>query len=188
MEIIPTLKTERLELRPFRIEDAKWVELFAGEKVIADNTLFIPHPYPEDLAELWISTHKKLAEDDKEIVWAVTGKSDGEFIGAIGLELNLKYNKGESGYWIGIPYWNKGFATEALASIIKFGFEILKLNKISAHHFSNNAASGKVMLNNGMQKEGYLREEIIKNGKYIDVICYSILSKDYFKNRDNTDK
>lgn len=181
MKTMPKLKSERLTLRPFTLDDAKAVQKLAGDKKIAETTLDMPHPYPDGAAEEWISTHQKQFERNKEIIWAITKNDTGELVGAIGFKLRPEFNKAEFGFWIGVPYWNKGYASEALSSIIKYGFEELDLNKIYAHHFHTNPASGKVMLKNGLKEEGYLREDIIKNGEYIDVKIYCILRSEYDK-------
>ncbi len=180
MNEIPILNTERLILRPFNLSDASRVQKLAGDKRIADTTLFIPHPYPDCAAEEWIASHKNLCIENKEIVWAVTLKSNDELIGAISIHPRPEFNKAEFGYWIGVPFWNNGFASEALKEILRFGFVELKLNKMFAHHFMTNPASGKVMLKNGLKEEGYLREDIIKNDQYIDVKIYGILRSEYF--------
>lgn len=176
---IPKLLTDRLLLRGFTIEDAPVVKQLAGEKEIANTTLNIPHPYPEDAAKVWISGHSKSFNDGKEVNWAICLKESGEVVGAIGLILKFEHDKAETGYWIGIPYWNKGYATEALGAVIKYGFDILKLNKIYAHYFNRNPSSGKVMFKNGMHEEGYLRQDIIKDGAYEDIIYCSILRSEF---------
>lgn len=179
MKTITTLKSERITLRPFSLDDAKDVQRLASDKKIAETTLDIPHPYPDGIAEEWISTHQKEYEENKSIIWAITKNDNNELVGAIGFTLRPKFNKAEFGFWIGVPFWNKGYASEALSVILKCGFEELKLNKIYAHHFVTNQVSGNVMLKNSLKEEGYLREDIVKNGKYIDVKIYSILRSEY---------
>lgn len=179
MKTRPILKSDRLILRPFSLDDAQTVQKLAGDKRIADTTLMIPHPYPGGAAEEWISTHQKLFEENKEIIFAITLKDSNEIIGAIGMMMRPEYNKAEFGYWIGVPYWNMGYASEALQRILKYGFEELKLNKMYAHHFATNPASGKVMIKNNLKEVGYLKEDIIKDGKYIDVKLYEILRSEY---------
>lgn len=179
MKSIPTLKSERLILRSFTSDDAQTVQKLAGNKLIADTTLMIPHPYPDGAAEKWILTHQKLFDENKEIIFAVTLKDTGKLIGAIGLTMRPEFNKAEFGYWIGVPFWNNGYASEALMVILKYGFEELKLNKMYAHHFSTNHASGRVMIKNGLKEVGLLKEDIIKDGKYIDVKLYEILRSEY---------
>ncbi|MBU2492125.1 MAG: GNAT family N-acetyltransferase [Bacteroidetes bacterium] len=176
------IKTERLLLRPFNLNDAKRVQQLAGDKRISDTTLFIPHPYPDGAAEEWISTHKEKAESGNEYVFAITLKDQNDIIGAIGLVVNKTFNNAEAGYWIGVPYWNNGYVTEALASVIKFAFTELNLNKVHAHYMASNIASGKAMIKNGMQKEGYFRKHIFRNNEYHDAIFYGILREEYLAN------
>ena len=53
----PVLQSERLSIRPFVLSDAPSVEYYAGAFEVAEHTLNIPHPYPEGMAQQWISTH-----------------------------------------------------------------------------------------------------------------------------------
>lgn len=54
----PTLRTGRLVLRTFALEDAPSVQKLSGAREIARTTRPIPHPYPDGEAERWISTHR----------------------------------------------------------------------------------------------------------------------------------
>jgi RimJ/RimL family protein N-acetyltransferase/catechol 2,3-dioxygenase-like lactoylglutathione lyase family enzyme len=179
MQKQPVINTDRLILRPFAMEDAADVQKLAGEKEIADTTLLIPHPYPDGAAEEWISSHETKFNNGEEIIFAITLKNSKELIGAIGLVSNKLNNSAEVGYWIGKPYWNTGYCTEALNSIIKYGFDKLALNKIHAHHMTKNEASGEVMIKTGMKREGLQRKHIIKNGVYEDIVTYGILKQEY---------
>ena len=181
MEIIPSLTSERLVLRPFTLEDAKVVQELAGDERIAATTLTIPHPYLDGMAEEWITAIQTSYENGNGIIWAVTIKETGKIAGAIGLQLKPVFNKAEIGYWIGVPFWNKGYASEATATVIKYGFEELMLNKMDAHYFATNPASGRVMVKNGMQQEGLLRKDIKKDGEYIDIVLYGILRDEYLE-------
>ena len=95
-------------------------------------------------------------------------------MGAIGLH-DREDDKAELGYWIGIPYWDKGYVTEAAKAIIDFGLNELKLNKIFATHFIHNPASGRIMEKIGMEQEAVLIKEIKKDGEYFDLVRYCIL-------------
>ena len=175
----PTLTTERLLLRPFNLLAAQRVQELAGDKRIADTPLLIPHPYPGGAAEEWISSHSANAECGNEFVFAIILKEKKDLIGAIGAAVNKKFNNAELGYWIGVPYWNNGFVSEALSAVIKFAFMDLQLNKVHAHHMDFNEASGKAMIKNGMQKEGRFRKHIFKNNEFHDAVFYGILREDY---------
>ena len=170
--------TERLVLRRFTLADASEVQRLAGDKLVAATTLNIPHPYENGMAEEWISTHLKEIEDGKLSNFAITLKNTGQLIGAVGLHINKRFNRAELGYWVGVPYWNKGYCTEAARAMIKHGLEDLKLHRIFATHFVGNDASGRVMQKTGMKYEGLLRQHVCKDGQYYDLIMYSILNSD----------
>ena len=179
MENQTTLSTERLILRPFRLADAPEVRRLAGDREIAAATLRIPHPYEEGMAENWIRSQK----DSTGMVFAVTHTAQGDFIGAIGLNVNRDFDHAELGYWLGTAYWRQGYATEAARAMLEFGFHTLGLHRIHAHHFLRNPASGRVMQKIGMVREGHLRQHVKKWGQYEDIIAYGILKSDYEKGK-----
>lgn len=180
MEQNQKIETERLILRPFNLDDAPEVQRQAGNRAVADTTLNIPYPYEEGMAEAWIGTHKERFEDGKGVIFAVTLKDSGILVGSIGIT-NKEHDRGEMGYWIGQPYWNKGYATEAAQAIITYGFEEFSLNKISATHLLRNPASGRVMEKAGMGYEGCSPQHVKKWGKYEDMVFYGFLGDDFRK-------
>lgn len=184
MKKIPTLKTERLILRPFTLEDAPDVQRLAGAREIARTTLNIPHPYEDGMAEGWIETHQEQFEKGRVLELAVVKKEEGELVGAVALFFQEAFNTGELGYWIGRPFWNQGYATEAAGRIMEFGFEELKLNRIFGRFMENNPASGSIMKKLGMKEEGHLRQHVRRMGSYYDIKIFGIL-KSEFEDRKN---
>lgn len=176
----PTLTTQRLTLRPFELSDAPQVKQLAGDRIIADTTLNIPHPYEEGMAEEWISTHQPKCESGELYNCAITLKDSGTLIGAVGLSINQRFKRGELGYWIAKNHWGKGYCTEACDMFLNFAFNELKLNKVTATYIPRNPASGRVMEKLGMKKEGYFKEHVTKWGKFEDIISYGILRAEYF--------
>ena len=173
----PTLRTERLLLRPFRLEDASAVQQLAGAREVADTTLSIPHPYLDGMAEAWIGTHVDAWERQKRVTFAITSEADG-VVGAIALSLTLAHRRAELGYWVGQPFWNRGYATEAARAVLTFGFEALGLNRIHASHLTRNPASGRVMVKAGLRLEGTFREHVVRWGHAEDLCEYAILRAD----------
>lgn len=165
--------TPRLRLRPFTIADAAGVQRLAGAREVALNTLLIPHPYPEGAAEAWIARH---AEDSPELVFAIEA---GELVGAIGLVVDRAHDVAEIGYWIGVPFWGRGYATEAVAAIVRYGFEEQSLERIFAKVFTRNAASARVLEKAGFRHEGTMRHAVKKWGDYLDVECYAVVRGDW---------
>lgn len=178
----PSLETPRLVLRPFDLSDAADVQRLAGDRAIADTTLNIPHPYEDGLAEAWIETHAREYAEGRLVNFAITLSPDGALIGSIGLKLDGEASGGgELGYWVGVPWWNRGYCTEAAAAVLDYGFRVLELDRIHAHHLLRNPASGRVMEKIGMRAEGVAREAIHKEGEREDIALYGILRRDWLR-------
>jgi RimJ/RimL family protein N-acetyltransferase len=172
------LTTPRLILRAYTLDDAPALQRLVGAREVALNTLRIPHPYPDGEAERWISTHQQ-ARERGDYAFAVVLRDSGELIGTIGLHGQNDHNHAEIGYWIGVPYWGHGYATEAAAAVVRFGFETLGLHRIYAMHFSRNPSSGRVLQKIGMRHEGTMRQHLKKWDEYVDLECYGMLRADY---------
>jgi [ribosomal protein S5]-alanine N-acetyltransferase len=176
----PTLTTKRLTLRPFVLDDAWDVERLAGMREIADTTLNIPHPYPVGAATRWIESHGPAWAAGTGVVYAIVETSNGKLVGAVSLmQMHREHRRAELGYWIAVDHWNKGFATEASAAILDFGFKSLGLHRIESRHFVRNPASGKVMQKLGMQQEGIERDSAKKWDRYESLVRYSILESEW---------
>ncbi|HVZ50750.1 MAG TPA: GNAT family N-acetyltransferase [Pseudolabrys sp.] len=145
---IPVLETQRLVLRAPRLEDAKVVAALANDRRIAENTARIPHPYKMTDAEHFISAANK---PGGEAVFLITLR-DETIIGACGI-VNQE-QPGELGYWLGVPYWGKGFATEALHAVIDYAFTDLGHDALQAGARVTNPASRRVLEKCGFQWTG----------------------------------
>ncbi|MCA9291790.1 MAG: GNAT family N-acetyltransferase [Phycisphaerales bacterium] len=172
------LDTARLRLRPFAAADAPAVQTYCAEVEIARTTLAIPHPYEAGLAAAWIAGHAERRGSGAGWIFAMTTRDDEALVGAIDLRIEAEHARAELGYVVYTPFWNRGYATEAARAIIRFGFDTLALNRIDAHHFVTNPASGRVLEKAGMSFEGVLRQRIRKWGEFIDVRQYAILRSD----------
>ena len=177
----PTLKTERLVLRPFTLDDAKQVQKLAGDRQIASTTLNIPHPYEDGMAEVWIGNHEEGYQSGKGVTFAITLKENGELVGAISIMSIVEKHQGELGYWVGVPYWNKGYCTEAARKVLRYGFMEKGLNRIHACHLSRNHASGRVMEKLGMSHEGTRKQHIRKWEVFEDMELRGILRSEWRK-------
>jgi RimJ/RimL family protein N-acetyltransferase len=181
----PRLLTPRLVLRPFALTDAPDVQRLAGAREVASTTLNIAHPYPDGAAEAWISTHASSWASGESITCAVTRRDaaaeheSGALVGAISLSIEAAFDRAEMGYWMGVPYWNQGYCTEAACELLRYAFEVLGLNRVMATHLVRNPASGRVMQKAGMTYEGCLRQHAKKWGQYDDLALYAILREEY---------
>jgi ribosomal-protein-alanine N-acetyltransferase len=175
----PVLRTSRLVLRPFVLDDALAVQLLAGAREVADTTLHIPHPYPAGAAEQWIASHPATWEAGTGVTFAVTDAGSGVLMGAVGLTIAPAHARGELGYWLGVPYWNRGYCTEASRAVVDFGFTQLGLHRVQARYLTRNPASGRVMQKLGMRPEGVSRHAMRKNDRFEDLEMYAVLADEW---------
>lgn len=182
MDSLPVIQTKRLRLRMPAAKDIPGMVEYANHPQVSEMTLNIPHPYHEKDAISWINMANQGFEDKDHFVFAICTISDDQFMGGIGLRVAKRFNRAELGFWIGEPFWNNGYVTEAVGAILRFGFEQIGLHKIYATHLIENPASGKVMVKNGMIKEGELIDHLKKGDEYLTVIQYR-LTNDEFLNR-----
>ena len=173
------IESERLVLREFALTDAPSIHDYVSDWDVASTTANIPHPYEPGMAEAWIRAHATDIATGVAIPLAITSRTDGGLIGSIALRLTPEHFRGELGYWIGKPHWGHGYVTEAAAAMIRYGFEVVHLNRIEAHHLSRNPASGRVMQKLGMRHEGVMREHVKKWGNFEDVEGYAILRHEW---------
>jgi len=171
------IETARLVLRPAAELDIPELVPLIGAREVAATTLRIPHPYEKRHAREFLASPAK----ENELRLLIRLRSDGRLCGGIGLHPDDQHSRAELGYWIGVPFWGNGYATEAAQAVVRYGFEELKLNRIYAAHFSGNDASGRVLQKLGMQYEGRMRQALWKQDRFIDVERYAILRDDIIK-------
>lgn len=146
---IPVLETERLVLRAPRFADANTIATLVNDRRIAENTLRIPHPYELADAQSFITAAN--ASDD-EIVFLMTTHG-GTVIGGCGI---AQFGEGppEIGYWLGVPFWGQGYATEAARAVINHAFADLGYEVLLGGARVSNPASRRVLEKCGFQWTG----------------------------------
>jgi RimJ/RimL family protein N-acetyltransferase len=160
------LESERLVLRAPRMSDADAVVRLANNRSIAEMTSMIPYPYGRNDAEVWINT---LAIDTGDITLAITLKENGTLVGTCGYSRRGDPTP-ELGYWVGEPYWNHGYATEAVQAVIDYAFANAGLEAITSSCRVVNAASRRVLEKCGFQwtGAGLLRVRSLKASVPVD--------------------
>ncbi len=175
MTTLPILETPRLKLRPYSEADLAELLPLIGPREVAATTLRIAHPYTEQDARTFLA----LTQDPDKIWLAITLRSEGCQIGGIGLRIDQPHEHAELGYWLGVPYWGQGYATEAAQEVLRYGFEDLRLHRIFALHFKHNPASGRILVKLGMRYEGCQREHLRKWDQFVDSELYGILRQEW---------
>ncbi len=166
---IEELITPRLRLRRLRNSDAPRLADLGGDRTIADTMISVPHPFPLPLATDWIAEQSTPTEQRE--AFAICPRTDPRLIGLIRLvDMDREHAVGELSFWIGRPFWDSGFATEAGSAVVAWAFEQRDLNRLQAYHMVRNSASARVLAHLQFRPEGILRQRVRKWGVFEDVV------------------
>jgi RimJ/RimL family protein N-acetyltransferase len=151
ISVAQAITTDRLRLRPPRPADAPRITKYAADFDVARMLSRMPHPYTLAHAEEWLNslgdpTSRNLG------VFAIDVECEG-FAGLIAFFVNEE-GKTEIGYWMGKPFWGRGYATEALRACLKWAKANLGLKVCHAGHFIDNPASAAVLIKSGFLYTG----------------------------------
>jgi len=142
---MPILETERLTLRPLRRSDAAEFTRLAGDWAVASMTSDIPYPFAETQAKGWLTPIRG------EVRFAI--EREGQLIGGVGF-YRRPAGTAELGFWLGRPWWGRGYATEAAQAVVQHGFKVHRLPALTSAHFVDNPASGRVLAKLGFVPAG----------------------------------
>ena len=140
-----------ITLEPAGLGHVEEVQRYASDPVMGETVNF-PSPYPPDGAAQWARRTVERRAAGREYVFAVL--EGGSLVGVCGL-VDVADGSAELGYWVGRPFWGRGYATEAARMVLRFGFEELGLAKVTARCLERNPASYRVLEKAGMRFEGW---------------------------------
>jgi len=149
IEVTPVVSTERLVLRGPVATDAAQIAVLASDLNVAGMTGNIPHPYTVTDAEAFVARAQK-TEWDREACWVIEHHVFG-VVGGVGVKAG---ERPELGFWIGRPFWNRGYATEASRAALKWVKRDWRKHLVVAGHFADNPASGQVLCKAGFLYTG----------------------------------
>lgn len=154
----PALATARLRLRPVASSDAPRLAELAADRDIARMTLRMPHPYTLADAEGFVA---RCAEEDpqQEATFLLEEAREGA-VGVLGFFMDEERAPRmgvELGYWIGRPFWGRGYASEAVDEALRWSGEEWGRRVVTAGHFADNPASGRVL-----EKTGFLYTGVVE--------------------------
>ncbi|HSV02841.1 MAG TPA: GNAT family N-acetyltransferase [Phenylobacterium sp.] len=150
-DITPVIATERLTLRGPVSGDAQPLAGLASDLNVAGRTCWLPHPFGEAEAEAAVARAMRL-DWQREAQFAIEHRH----FGLVGmLRLTARPNgRPELGCWIGRPFWNRGYATEAVRAGLKWVRRDWRKRLVVAGHFADNPASGQVLCKAGFLYTG----------------------------------
>jgi ribosomal-protein-alanine N-acetyltransferase len=169
------LETDRLILRRFTAEDTDAMfRNWASNPHVTRCLVWAAHKTPEETRQVLCSWVREYRNKDF-YEWAVVPKELGFPVGSIGLvECADDPRRSEAGYCLGEPWWNHGYATEALRAVLDFGLNVVGYRAVIAKHAMENPASGRVMQKAGMtMRVGEILPVSTANGLF-DCIVYEM--------------
>jgi RimJ/RimL family protein N-acetyltransferase len=150
MRDVLRIETERLTLRPVERGDCTRVAQFLADTDVARMTASAPSPYPPVAAEGWLMLMRARAPLGEDFVFAIELEGEGD--GLIGvMSAHKRAARRIVGYWLGKPYWGRGYASEALLAFVDAA-EVMGV--LEADHFVDNPASGRVLEKAGFEPTG----------------------------------
>ncbi|MBE2274886.1 MAG: GNAT family N-acetyltransferase [Rhodobacteraceae bacterium] len=145
----PVLRTERLVMRAPHAGDIPSLALLANNRSIAEMVARMPHPYGETEARAFVAMATEA--DRAGVIYALT-LADNTLVGCAGLSATERGL--ELGYWVGEPYWNKGYATEAAHALVDLAFRATDIQVLHVACRVINPASRRVVHKCGFQYAG----------------------------------
>ena len=169
--------SDQVHLSEFRASDKDALIAHLDDRDIYDRTLRIPFPYTDAAANEWLALVAKITQQQGRAVhWAIRNADDA-LIGGCGFDGFQvgKSHRGEVGYWLARPFWGRGIMTVVVQRVCQHAFEEFGLSKITAHVFSHNPASARVLEKCGFQEEGFLRKHFLKDCQFLDARLFGLL-------------
>ena len=169
-----TLTDGRLLLRLPEAGDVPAIAAACQDETLA-RFVPVPVPYTEDHARTFVAERpQRWQADDGEMTWAVTDSGTGELLGMVGLHARDASMR-EIGFWTAPQARDRGVMTAAARLVIRFGFEILHLERIEWLALVGNDASLRVAEKLGFQLEGTARAGLLHRDKRVDAWVAGLL-------------
>lgn len=178
------LQTPRLQLRAVSAGDAPGLWPLVSDSQLTPFLAWEPHQSIKETESMIVA----LAEAQRAgrgFHWGVIHSE--QIIGLVSLiDVRRQHrcwtlNRAELAYWIGLPYQGKGYATEAAAAVVEFGFNRLHLHKIRVLHAADNPASGRAIEKLGFRCVGEERDAFLKDGVWHHLRHFELLAYEWPK-------
>lgn len=170
---------EKVRLRAYKKEDIPLVqELINSTEIRYNLAATIPFPYTLEDEEKFYAGISALHDT---YAFAIEDLETGLYLGGCGLnEVDWKNGHGTVGIFIGQEaYLGRGYGTDAMRVLVDFLFNETNLNKLRLGVFSFNERAIKSYCKCGFTREGTLRQEVFRGGRYHDEIRMGLLRSEW---------
>lgn len=167
----------RVQLREFRTDDLDASLAVVGDPDVTQSLSFDTRSRGEQAERLAQDITRAQSEPRPDYYLAIATDAD-LLVGFVRIGLG-GHCSGELGYAVRRDDWGKGYATEAAALMLDFGFRTLGLHRIQAACGPANRASQRLLARLGFTPEGRIRDHVFTNGAWRDSLLYSILDHEW---------
>jgi RimJ/RimL family protein N-acetyltransferase len=176
-----TFETTRLRLRPPVVSDIPALISLLDDYDIASKLERVPHPYSDTEALAYVARAMEKRSNGTGHSFAVTLKADGTFLGGCGV--HCEDGVFDFGYWLGKPFWGRGYATEAVERLARFAFRDLLATQLVAYWHHDNPASGRVLAKLGCRPAGAQQRDCLARGHTVYCHRMTLDRENFERNR-----
>lgn len=176
--VFPVLESERLVLVEIQQEHLNDIFKLFGDPRVTEFYNIKTFRAPED-GQVYLDWFRNRFKDRLGIRWGIQIKGTSGIAGTIGFNNFTIRHRANIGYDLQSAYWNRGYMTEALELVVRFGFEVLQVNRIEAEVMVGNTVSGKLLEKLGFKWEGVLRDWMYWDQRYFDMAMYALLRREW---------
>jgi ribosomal-protein-alanine N-acetyltransferase len=173
------LRTGRLVLRPSRVEDAPLLFEHCSDPRVPQYMTWAPHRELDE-TKAFLEGCLRARRAGTGYTWCIL--EDEGFRGFIGLDgivrqvLEVRYDRAELGYWLGLAHHGRGLMTEAAGAVVGCAFARLGLHKVTVRAFAHNTASLRVIEKLGFTRVGLMQRDVWRDGVWHDQIVFEMLA------------
>lgn len=167
------IDTARLRLRPPVVSDAAEIARLVGEWEVAHWLVRVPYPYRTEHARAWIERSAEERRVGSGWPFLLERRDDGAILGSIDLSMEDGRTGASVGYWVGKPFWGRGYASEAAIALLGYAFDVLMLAQVTASVLPDNQRSARVLEKAGFRFGGRRHEDTYERGR-VETDYYSI--------------
>jgi len=173
---------EKVRLRPIVAADAADAYRLVTNEAILSNIAWDGPSSQEGLAQTYQRWETGLKAGEY-CTLAVERVEQPGMIGGIDARFPWHPLQADLGYWLGVPYWNRGYMTEAIRLICHLSFEYLNAVRAYATVFVGNTGSRRALEKNGFSLDGTLRSHVYKRGRFLDAWFFTLLRSEWERDR-----
>jgi [ribosomal protein S5]-alanine N-acetyltransferase len=176
------IETARCKLRPWRADDLEAIWPAVSDPEFPKHMSWDAHRDKSE-TRAWLERAEHVNSSNEEVKWAI--EHEGQAVGSIGFhEITwqvraFRLDRAELGYWLAPSHQRKGFMTEAVEAVVRFGFETIGLHKIVVTCMAENVASRRVIEKAAFRWVGRSEEDVWRDGKWHANLMYELTAPEW---------